>query len=79
MSNDVEGVGGRLEALLRGEIGHHRGDGAFETRTGRDVDHFAAKRAEQVVMVMSEILRELKASELIVRGDASNDAGELQI
>ena len=79
MSDDVEGVRGRLEALFGGEVGHHRGDGAFEAGARRDVDDLAAERAEQVVMVMREILGELESRELVVRGDASNDAGELQI
>jgi hypothetical protein len=79
VSYDVEGVRGCLEALLGGELRHHGGDGALEVRTRCHVDHPATEGAEQVMVVMGEIFGELKACELVVRGDASNHAGELKV
>ena len=79
MSNDVERVRRRVKALLQCEIVDHGRHGRLEGRTRGHVDDFAAERTEQMVVVMREVLSQLKASELIVGGDSSYDPGALEI
>ena len=47
VSNDVEGVRRRREALFGREVVDHRGDGPLELGARRDVDDLAAERAEK--------------------------------
>jgi hypothetical protein len=54
-------------------------DGAFERRRRLNIRHLAATGTEEVVMVLSEILGKLEASELIVGGNTPDDSGRLEI
>jgi hypothetical protein len=79
VSEDVEAVAVRLEPLFRGELVDGFGDVALEGRGRGDVDNFAAAGAEEVVVMLGEVLGQLKASELVVGGDAPHHAGDLKV
>jgi hypothetical protein len=78
-AEDVEAVTLRLEALGVGELADGLGDGLLEAGGEGDVDHLAAGDAQQVMMVLGEVLGELEAGELVVGGHAPDDAGRLQV
>src|SRR6202034_2943901 len=71
VSDDVQGVRRREEPLLGGQLIDHAGHGSFERGGGRHVDHLAAARTQQVMVVMQEVLGHLETSELVARRDAT--------
>jgi len=54
-------------------------DGPLEGIRGRDVAHLAATRAEEMVVVLGEILRQLEPCEVVVGGDPPHDPGCLKV
>ena len=69
----------RLESFGRRELVDGPGDGSLEGVAGCDVDDSAAARAQEVVVVLGEVLGQLEAGELVVGRDASDHPGDLEV
>src|SRR5580658_7117525 len=78
-AKDVEAVAVGLEALGAGEAADGAGHLLLEARRRGDVDDLAASCAEQVVVVLGEILGELEPGELVAGGDPPDQASGLQV
>jgi hypothetical protein len=78
-SEYVQAVAVRLEALGVGELADGLGCLLLEGCRERDVDDFAAVHAEQVVVVLGEVLGKLEPGELVARGNATDEPGGVQV
>ncbi len=76
---DVEPVTVGLEALVIGESLDGRCHIALEGRGGGDVNYLAAVGAQEVVVVLGELLGQLVAGEFVIGGDAPHHPGDLQV
>jgi hypothetical protein len=72
-------MGRREETLFGCEFVDHARDGALEGPRRGHVDYLAAARAQEVMVVMQEVLGHLESGELVARGDPSHDAGSLEV
>jgi hypothetical protein len=68
-----------MKSLLVREIVDRLGDHALERRARSDIDDAATAGAEQMVMVLGEVLGQFEAGELIAGGNAADDPGTLEI
>ena len=68
-----------LEALGVGERADGAGDLLLEAGREGDVDDLAAADAQQVVVMLGEVLGQLEAGELIAGGDPPDEPGGLQV
>jgi hypothetical protein len=64
----------RLEVLVARELVDGAADLTLEALARRDVGDLAAADAEQMVVVLGEVLRQLDAGELVVGRDATASA-----
>ena len=69
----------RLEAFGCGQFVDRHGDLPLELGARGDVGDLAAAHAEQVVVVLREVLGKLETGELVAGRDAPNEARRLQI
>jgi hypothetical protein len=79
MSDDVERVRCGVKPQAMGQVldcvGHHRLE-----RFGRsDVEYPSTDRAEEMVMMFGQFLRELESGEIVTGGDSSDDPGALEV
>jgi hypothetical protein len=79
VADHVEGVRRRFETLLRRQFVDHSRDRRLEGGARRHVDDPSAGRADQVVVMVGEVLGELEARELVAGGDAPHHAGALEV
>ena len=68
-----------MKVLPGSELLHHVGHDPLERGRGSDVDDATADRAQQVVVVLGQILGQLEAGELVVGRDAPHDTGTLEV
>jgi hypothetical protein len=66
------------EAAVLGHRGQRRAERALEVVGDREVLHAAAGRADEVVVVLGEVLGQLEAGELVARDDAVDHTGALE-
>lgn len=78
-SEDVEAVTVRLETLCIGESFDGGCHIAFEGRGGGHIDDSAAVGAQEVVVVLGELLGQLVASELVIGRDPPHHPGDLKV
>src|SRR5215472_15468042 len=79
LAQDVEAVAVRLEALGVGELADRLGHLVLEGGREGDVGDLAAVDAQQMMVVLGQILGELEAGELIVGGDPPDQPGGLEV
>ena len=75
----IEAVALRFETLRGGQLVDGQRDLALEIGTRRDVAHLAAAHAQQMVVVLGQVLGQLEAGELVAGRDAADEAGGLQV
>jgi hypothetical protein len=68
-----------LKVLGARDVNDRAGDRLFHLRGEGEVNDFAAADAEKMVVVLGEVFCELKASELVVGGDAAHQSGGLEV
>ena len=66
-----------LEPFFTSELVDSLVEVTFEAGSGSDVDDFAAMNAQEVVVMLGEVLGELVTGELIVGSHATDDPGNL--
>jgi len=75
----VETMAVRLEALSLGQVIDRARHALLEGGGRGDVDDLAAVDAEEVVVVLGEILGELEAGEVVTGGDTADQPGTLEV
>jgi hypothetical protein len=78
-SENVNPVAVGSEAFRVGEGVELIGDGALEGSRGGDVDDLPAPGAEEVMVVLGQVLDQLEAGELIVGGYPTDNRSSLQV
>ena len=76
--DEVEPVVVELEAGLLGDLDQGLVDRPLEAGRHGEVAHRTAARADQVVVVLGEVLGQLEAGPLVGRDDLLDDAGPLE-
>lgn len=79
MTDDVQGVRRREEALCIGQLVHHARDRALERGGRGHVNHSAARRAEEMVVMVEKVFGQFEPGEIVTRGDSTNHARPLEI
>jgi hypothetical protein len=72
-------VADRLEVLGASDLRDGPGDTPLKAGGEGDVGYPAAARAQQVVVVLDQVLGQLEAGELVAGRDAANNPGSLQV
>ena len=72
-------MAGRLEVLGPGGLRDGLGDAPLKADGKGDVCYPSAARAQQVMMMLGQVLGELEAGELVAGRDAADDPGGLQV
>ena len=78
-AEDVEAVTVGFEPFRLGKLLHGDHHASFEGRRWGDIGDLAAMRAQQVVVVLGELLRQLVAGELVIGRDPSDHPRYLQV
>jgi hypothetical protein len=78
-AEDVEAVTVGFEPFRLGKLLHGDRHASFEGRRWGDIDDLAAMRAQQVVVVLGELLRQLVAGELVIGRDPPDHPRYLQV
>jgi hypothetical protein len=73
-AEDVQAMAVRLKTLSARELVDRSDDVSFQLRRQREVDDFPAVDAEEMVVVLSQVLGELETRELVVRRDSSHQS-----
>ena len=68
-----------LESLSGCQLVHGQRDLALEVRARRHVGDLAAAHAQQMVMVLGEVLGQLEPGELVAGSDPAHESGRLQV